>query len=119
MNKEITKVESVETKDLLEKVAKIEELEFESRGLLETIPKPVPVPLKNQTLYSQEDMINLSMGKKGYFNIMAQKFREKPSRISTGIFELDEVTGGRRQYFYRVLSEWHNKEQQLCLSRTI
>lgn len=94
MNKEITKVESVETKDLLEKVAKIEELEFESRGLLETIPKPVPVPLKNQTLYSQEDMINLSMGKKGYFNIMAQKFREKPSRISTGIFELDEVTGG-------------------------
>ena len=73
MNKEITKVESVETKDLLEKVAKIEELEFESKGLLETIPKPVPVPLKNQTLYSQEEMTNLSMGKKGYFNIMAQK----------------------------------------------
>lgn len=94
MNKEVKKVESVETKDLLEKVAKIEELEFESEGLLEIIPKPVPVPLKNQALYSQEEMINLSMGKKGYFNIMAQKFRDKPSRISTGIPELDEVTGG-------------------------
>lgn len=94
MNKEIKKVESVETNELIEKVAKIEELEFESKGLLETIPKPVPVPLKNQTLYSQEEMTNLSMGKKGYFNIMAQKFRDKPSRVSTGIPELDEVTGG-------------------------
>ena len=52
------------------------------------------MPEKKQTLYSQEEMINLSMGKKGYFNIMAQKFRDKPSRISTGIPELDEVTGG-------------------------
>ena len=94
MNKEVKKVESVETKDLLEKAAKIEELEFESKGLLETIPKPVPVPEKKQTLYSQEEMINLSMGRPNYLSIMAQRFREKPSRVSTGIPELDEVAGG-------------------------
>ena len=95
MNKEITKVESVETKDFIDRVSKLaglEELPFESKGLLE--PTAKPVPMKNQTLYSKEEMINLSMGRKGYLNIMAQKFREKPSRISTGIPELDEVTGG-------------------------
>ena len=54
----------------------------------------VPTPIKNQTLYSKEDIINLSVGRPNYLSILAKKFKDKPSRVSTGIPELDYVSGG-------------------------
>lgn len=54
----------------------------------------VPVPLRKQDYYKEEDIINLSMGRTGYFDILAKRYSEKPSRLSTGIPDLDYVTGG-------------------------
>lgn len=54
----------------------------------------VPTPMKNQTLYSKEDIINLSVGRPDYLSILAKKYKDKPSRVSTGIPELDYVSGG-------------------------
>lgn len=54
----------------------------------------VPTPMKNQTLYSKEDIVNLSVGRPNYLSILAKKYKDKPSRISTGISELDYVSGG-------------------------
>lgn len=54
----------------------------------------VPVPLRKQDYYKEEDIIELSVGRKGYFDILAKRFSEKPSRLSTGIEDLDYVTGG-------------------------
>lgn len=95
MNNENKKIESVETKDFIggvSKLAGLEELPFESKGFLE--PTAKPVPMKNQTLYSKEDIINLSVGRPNYLSILAKKYKDKPSRISTGIPELDYVSGG-------------------------
>lgn len=69
------------------------QLEKLTGGLL-PVTRPVPVPMRNQNLYSEQEMVNLSMGRKGYLDIMAKRYKDKPSRISTGIPELDEVTGG-------------------------
>ena len=69
------------------------QLEKLTGGLL-PVTRPVPVPMRNQNLYSEQEMVNLSMGRKGYLDIMAKRYKDKPSRISTGIAELDEVTGG-------------------------
>ena len=53
----------------------------------------VPTPMKNQTLYSKEDIINLSVGRPNYLSILAKKFKDKPSRVSTGIPEGREMDG--------------------------
>lgn len=53
-----------------------------------------PVPLKNQDLYKEEDLMQLSMGRPGYLKLLAKKYKDKPSRLSTGIPDLDEITGG-------------------------
>ena len=98
-------VESVETKAVQEKAELTPEQQEVLKGLnaecdrisKEMIRKgimTVSTPMKNQTLYSKEDIINLSVGRPNYLSIMAKKYREKPSRVSTGIPELDEVTGG-------------------------
>ncbi len=54
----------------------------------------VVVPTKAQTIYKENDIIGLSMGKPNYLSVMAKKYRDRPSRISTGIPELDLVSGG-------------------------
>lgn len=53
-----------------------------------------PVPLTKQNLYTEEYMTNLSMGQPNYISILAKRYKERPSRISTGIPDLDYVTGG-------------------------
>ena len=50
--------------------------------------------LKPGALFSQEEMLNLSVGKKGHFQELAEKFSSKPSRVPTGLVELDSITGG-------------------------
>ena len=107
MDRKIEKnvVESVETKTVQEKADLTPEQQEVLKGInaeCDRITEDInngrvpiiPVPERKQTLYSQEEMINLSMGRPNYLSIMAQRFREKPSRISTGIAELDEVAGG-------------------------
>ncbi len=60
-----------------------------------TVKEKIPtVPVKAQTIYKENDIIGLSMGKPNYLSVMAKKYRERPSRISTGIRELDIVSGG-------------------------
>lgn len=54
----------------------------------------LPVPMTNQALYSEDYMTDLSMAKPGYLSILAKRYQERPARISTGIPDLDYVTGG-------------------------
>lgn len=63
-------------------------------GVLKDMLTIKPVPLKKQDLYKEEDLMQLSMGRPGYLKLLAKKYKDKPSRLSTGIPELDEVTGG-------------------------
>ena len=63
-------------------------------GVLKDTLTIKPVPLKNQDLYKEEDLMQLSMGRPGYLKLLAKKYKDKPSRLSTGIPDLDEITGG-------------------------
>lgn len=60
-----------------------------------SIKEPIPtVPTRVQAVYKEEEVIGLSMGKPNYLSVMAKRYRERPSRVSTGIPELDFVSGG-------------------------
>lgn len=63
-------------------------------GVLKDTLTIKPVPLKKQDLYKEEDLMKLSMGRPGYLQMLAKRYQEKPSRLSTGIPDLDEITGG-------------------------
>ncbi len=87
-------------KKFLEKATATPELTARQKLRAENLGKNImkekipTVPTKVQTIYNENDIINLSMGKPNYLSVMAKKYRERPSRISTGIRELDLVSGG-------------------------
>lgn len=68
--------------------------EVENSGFGEPLLGSQEISLKNGNMFTKEEMLNLPMGKKGYLKELAQKFSTNPSRISTGLPELDKVTGG-------------------------